>query len=210
MSSLPATWYDGKGSRPRAATLDCPEPGTLRVLADEVVLEFSAAELELSPRLGRMPRTLRLRPRRPSDVTDTIAAEGLRYPVILRIAGDHGGRSMVKMDGPDDLDPLFSIPWGGNTLYVTEFVDYRDDDGLYRKTRLVVVGDEYFVRHRVRWVLPISIVLAVAETLQYYVGKHGPLWVHIPLGVASVVILVMQCVAVWRRPPATRLPSPAE
>lgn len=106
-----------------------------------------------------MPRTLRLRPRRPSDVTDTIAAEGLRYPVILRIAGDHGGRSMVKMDGPDDLDPLFSIPWGGNTLYVTEFVDYRDDDGLYRKTRLVVVGDEYFVRHRVRgdrWMIHVA------------------------------------------------------
>ncbi len=60
MSSLAATWYDGKGSRPRAAVLDSPAPGTLRVVADEVVMEFAAAELELSPRLGRMPRTLRL------------------------------------------------------------------------------------------------------------------------------------------------------
>ena len=60
MSSLPATWYDGKGSRPRAVVLDCPSPGTLRVVADEVVMEFAAAGLELSPRLGRMPRTLRL------------------------------------------------------------------------------------------------------------------------------------------------------
>lgn len=40
--------------------LSCPAPGVLRVEADGEVLEFAAAELALSPRLGRMPRALRM------------------------------------------------------------------------------------------------------------------------------------------------------
>lgn len=106
-----------------------------------------------------MPRTLRVEPKRPSDLTDAAADAGLRYPLIVRIAGDHGGRSMVRMDSADDLDPLFSIPWGGRTVYLTEFVDFADPDGYYRKMRLVVVGDDFFVRHRVRgeqWKLHVA------------------------------------------------------
>ncbi|HWD63328.1 MAG TPA: hypothetical protein VG369_12580 [Humibacter sp.] len=63
----------------------------------------------------------------------------------------------------------------------------------------LIVAIVAFVRLRVRWALPMSIGVAVAETLQYYVGEHGPLWLHIPLGVAIVVALVMQFVTVWRR-----------
>lgn len=40
--------------------LSCPSPGVLRVEAGGEVLEFAAAELELSPRLGRLARTLRM------------------------------------------------------------------------------------------------------------------------------------------------------
>lgn len=106
-----------------------------------------------------MPATIRISPRRPDDVIEAIEAAGLRYPVILRLPGDHGGRSMVRMDGPEDLDPLFSIPWGGRSLYATQFVDYADSDGFHRKVRLVVVGDRYFPRHRVRgrgWMVHIA------------------------------------------------------
>ena len=31
--ALPATWYDGAGSRGRAVRLGCPAPGTLRVVS---------------------------------------------------------------------------------------------------------------------------------------------------------------------------------
>ena len=60
MNSLDATWFDGRDSRPRPARISNPVAGTLRLECEGTVLEFAAAELQLSPRLGRMPRTLRL------------------------------------------------------------------------------------------------------------------------------------------------------
>lgn len=61
MSQLDATWYDGRGSRGRAARLSQPAANTLRVESEGMVLEFAVAEADLSPRLGSMPRTLKLR-----------------------------------------------------------------------------------------------------------------------------------------------------
>ncbi|MFY2763389.1 M48 family metallopeptidase [Arenimonas sp. MALMAid1274] len=60
MSALTATWFDGRSSRARPGQLSCPAPGTLRLESEGEVLEFATAEIELSPRLGRMPRTLRM------------------------------------------------------------------------------------------------------------------------------------------------------
>ncbi|MCX7033414.1 MAG: M48 family metallopeptidase [Arenimonas sp.] len=60
MSQLDATWYDGRGSRGRASRLSQPAANTLRLESEGMVLEFAVAEVDLSPRLGSMPRTLRL------------------------------------------------------------------------------------------------------------------------------------------------------
>ena len=60
MSELDATWYDGRGSRGRAARLSQPEPSRLRLESEGMVLEFAVADVTLTPRLGSMPRTLRL------------------------------------------------------------------------------------------------------------------------------------------------------
>ncbi|HEU0151798.1 MAG TPA: M48 family metallopeptidase [Arenimonas sp.] len=69
------TWYDGRGSRPRAARLSEPSPGTLRLASEGMVLEFERAGLLLSPRLGRMPRTLRLPGEGHVELADTPALE---------------------------------------------------------------------------------------------------------------------------------------
>lgn len=106
-----------------------------------------------------MPRTIRLAPRVPADITAAAREAGLRYPLIARVAGDHNGVSMVLIPDEDTLDPVFTIPWGGRDLYLTEYHDYQDADGLYRKLRLGVVGGRYFPRHLVRgrhWLLHAS------------------------------------------------------
>ncbi|GGZ70801.1 hypothetical protein GCM10008101_26450 [Lysobacter xinjiangensis] len=103
-----------------------------------------------------MPRTLRLAARSPEDIADVALAAGLRFPLLVRIAGDHGGVSLVKLDTPCDLSKLHRIPWGGRELYVTEFREFADPDGRYRKIRLAVVGTNYFARHLVigdNWLL---------------------------------------------------------
>lgn len=75
MNALDATWYDGRGSRARAARITEPVPGTVRLESEGMVLEFAAAELQLSPRLGRMPRTLRLPGEGHLEIADTPALE---------------------------------------------------------------------------------------------------------------------------------------
>lgn len=60
MNELAALWYDGRGSRGRSAQLSQPLAGVLRVESEGLVLEFSTAEVALSPRLGKLARTLRL------------------------------------------------------------------------------------------------------------------------------------------------------
>lgn len=45
-----------------------------------------------------------------------------------------------------------------------------------------------------------TLALVAAETVQYFAGMAGALWLHLPLGVATIAGLVVQFTAVWRRP----------
>ncbi|MEV4460390.1 hypothetical protein [Microbispora sp. NPDC049633] len=55
---------------------------------------------------------------------------------------------------------------------------------------------------RLRRALPFLTTTAVvaAETVQYFAGLDGTLWLHLPLGVTTVVAVVVQFIDVWRRP----------
>jgi hypothetical protein len=59
---------------------------------------------------------------------------------------------------------------------------------------------------RLRLVQPFLATLAVvvAETVQYFAGMAGALWLHLPLGVATVTGVVVQFISVWRRSPSPR------
>lgn len=126
-------------------------PDTLRALAPlfgawpRPILNDPARILPMS-RTG-LPRTLAGLPglltaaARQMPVADLIAAA---YPVLLRPAGSHGGHGLVRLDGPGD--------WVGLTLdapsYVlTDFIDYRSPDGLYRKRRIAFVDQRPFLCH---------------------------------------------------------------
>lgn len=98
----------------------------------------------------QMPRTMRLRLQDPGDLEAAIRDAGLAFPVILRVAGVHGGSTTVRIDGADAIHAsLRDVPWGGRDLYLTEYVPYQDEDGHHRKMRLVVVGREVLLRHLV-------------------------------------------------------------
>ena len=59
---------------------------------------------------------------------------------------------------------------------------------------------------RLRQAGPFVATLAVvtAETVQYFAGMDGALWLHLPLGVLTIAALVVQFIAVWARPLARR------
>ena len=96
----------------------------------------------------KTPLTVRIKPRNPEQVEAAIKASNLSYPVIFRQAGDHGGASTTLLQSSHEIVELMhSYALDGRSFYLTQFVDYASSDGLYRKYRLVIVGNSLFLRH---------------------------------------------------------------
>ncbi|OPG08395.1 hypothetical protein [Microbispora sp. GKU 823] len=64
----------------------------------------------------------------------------------------------------------------------------------------VIVAIVVWVRLRQAWPFLATSAVVAAETVQYFAGLDGALWLHLPLGVTTVVAVVVQFIDVWRRP----------
>ncbi|MGK5557565.1 hypothetical protein ACSNOI_38755 [Actinomadura kijaniata] len=64
----------------------------------------------------------------------------------------------------------------------------------------VVVAVVVWARSRRAWPFAATLALVAAETVQYFAGMEGALWLHFPLGVLTVVGLTVMFIDVWRRP----------
>ena len=95
----------------------------------------------------QVPTTVKVRAGREAELLQAMEAAGIVYPVIVRMAGDQGGVSTVRVDGPADWEALNALPWGGRDVYLTQYVDFSDDDGCFRKVRLAVVGEQVLIKH---------------------------------------------------------------
>lgn len=89
-----------------------------------------------------VPRVLRVSPGQ--DVPQAMRGSGLAPPVILRPIGSHGGEGARRIDGWAELEACGAHHDG---LYVTEFVDCRGADGLYRKYRVIFVDRVPYAYH---------------------------------------------------------------
>lgn len=92
-----------------------------------------------------VPRVLRVAadPDTAAAVGAAMAEAGLGFPVISRPAGTHTGQGMLLLKNEADLAALPA----STDLFITEFVDFRDADGLWRKTRLLCVGGRVLPEH---------------------------------------------------------------
>jgi|SRR5579871_1232080 len=97
----------------------------------------------------RVPKVMRHAFDGLDGLKSALLREGLAFPVILRIAGDHGGVSAVRAETPAQLDVVYRINPFGKTLYVTEYVEYKSSDGRYRKFRVAVIGKQILLRHMI-------------------------------------------------------------
>jgi hypothetical protein len=64
----------------------------------------------------------------------------------------------------------------------------------------VIAAIAVWVRLRQAWPFLATMAVVAAETVQYFAGLDGALWLHIPLGVMTVAGVVVQFIAVWRQP----------
>ncbi|MFF4772003.1 hypothetical protein ACFY05_04020 [Microtetraspora fusca] len=73
----------------------------------------------------------------------------------------------------------------------------------------VIAAIIVWIRLRQVWPFVTTLGVVAAETVQYFAGLAGALWLHIPLGVMTIVALVVQFIDVWRRP-LQRRPHPSQ
>ena len=119
--------------------LNRPE-AVLRSSRDQV-----ASLLEGTPGLV-VPKTIRVRNPKPNLVVDAIERAGMRFPLIVRLAGTHTGIILGLFERMDALRAAITQP---DEHIVTEFVDFRSEDGHYRKYRAFFIGEEIIFRHMI-------------------------------------------------------------
>lgn len=90
----------------------------------------------------QMPLTVRVNPSSPDEVFALASVAGIELPFIARLAGFHNGRNMVLLRSREDLDLLHVLPFDGRDFYLTQFVDFRNERGVYTKTRVAMIDGE--------------------------------------------------------------------
>jgi hypothetical protein len=76
------------------------------------------------------------------------------WPLIVRARGYHGGDHMILLEDRAQLEALKDNQWLYNGIFLIEFVDYRNGEKLYQKTRVMFVDGVPYPRHSIisdRW-----------------------------------------------------------
>jgi len=77
---------------------------------------------------------------------DAVAAEGLRFPLLLRSPGFHTGQNFEFVDAPQNLTAAAArLP--GDRLLAMDYLDARGPDGMARKYRVMFVNGEILPLH---------------------------------------------------------------
>ena len=121
----------------RGRVINRPE-AVLRSTRDQVAKRLSGID-------GlRVPRILRLRNPKAGAPLAAVARGGLDFPLIVRHAGTHTGKIVGLVANAAELDAACAAP---GTYILIEYVDFRSEDGLYRKHRLWSFGGASIFRH---------------------------------------------------------------
>jgi hypothetical protein len=80
-----------------------------------------------------------------TDALKNIAAD-LAFPVIVRPRGSHAGAGLAKIDDHAALARYLGERHEQN-FFISRFVDYAGDDGLFRKCRIVFIDGQPYACH---------------------------------------------------------------
>jgi glutathione synthase/RimK-type ligase-like ATP-grasp enzyme len=75
----------------------------------------------------------------------SVAAD-LQFPIIIRPRGSHAGVGLAKLDDRTTLVRYLASS-EAQEFFVSRFVDYAGDDGLFRKYRIVIVDGRPYACH---------------------------------------------------------------
>ena len=68
------------------------------------------------------------------------------FPKIIRPVDTHGGEGLAKVDSEGELQ-IYLEGSDAAEFYVSDFVDFRSGDGLYRKLRIALIDGRPYICH---------------------------------------------------------------
>lgn len=92
---------------------------------------------------------------------------GVKFPMIIRPVGSHAGQGLARVLTLDELTQYLNQS-DRDEFYVASYIDYRSEDGLFRKYRIALIDGVPYVSHMgisVHWMVhyPYEEMLAHAE-----------------------------------------------
>jgi len=69
------------------------------------------------------------------------------WPMIVRARGFHGGEHMVLLTEQAQLESMEELAWPYSGIFLIQYFDARNEEGLNHKIRVVVVDGVPYVRH---------------------------------------------------------------
>lgn len=93
------------------------------------------------------PRTIRLATPTRDQLRRRLTERPFRFPGLLRLAGTQIGETLRLVEHVAEVETI--CDGRPRTYVLTEFVDFRSPDGLYRKIRFFFVGERIIIRHRI-------------------------------------------------------------
>lgn len=76
----------------------------------------------------------------------SLLPEAEDFPIIARPLGSHAGNGLRKIQELDAVaDYLEAVP--SAEFYIARFIDYRSDDGMFRKYRIMLIDGQPFISH---------------------------------------------------------------
>ncbi|ACI53151.1 conserved hypothetical protein [Gluconacetobacter diazotrophicus PA1 5] len=70
----------------------------------------------------------------------------LRFPIIVRPQGAHGGIQLSRIEASEDI-AVYLRQADAEQFFVSNFIDYASADGLFRKFRVVLIDGHPFLAH---------------------------------------------------------------
>jgi len=90
-----------------------------------------------------------------SDAAVTTLVPDGGFPILVRPVGSQKGQGLMKLEGPEAI-PNYLKTRPENAFYVSRYVDYRGQDGQFRKYRIVLIDGHPYVCHMAisdRWMV---------------------------------------------------------
>lgn len=94
-----------------------------------------------------IPKTYRIAPKEKQEIVDFVKTKLGNKSFLFRPVVSHGGEGLIKVEDIKKENFQEFIFDGTNEYFITEFIDFKSEDGLYKKARFFVIDGEIVPRH---------------------------------------------------------------